>query len=206
MTERQAAYDATPVAILLPDEFEQRLDALADDKDTPRWRGVGAVALDAIKQMGKQKKMIVYQRCADRFGLGVSTIRLWVRYSTELGEFFDEMPFTPEWTLVRLAHKEAKARESSVESVLLERYNDADKFGGQLCPFRVWSSQLRNGKDDGRDPVIAKLERLSQSAATALKGIANNPKYMKNGFAIQALAIEIEVKCQKLLETAEKVK
>lgn len=175
MTEPKPCYS---VATQLPDDFDDRLEAFADDATMPRWLGVAQVCADAIAQMGSGKvgKMLVYHAAADKFNLGVSTIRLWARYNLELGEFLSEMPYVPAWTQIKCAWTESKQRETSVESVLLERYAEADKFGGRLCPARVWAAQLK-GKPDKRNPVIVKLERLASCAATALKAVSSGKGY-----------------------------
>lgn len=185
---------ATPVATQLPDDFDARLEAFADDATMPRWLGVAQVCADAIEAMGgKSNKMIVYHAAADKFNLGLSTIRLWARYNSELGDFFSEMTHVPEWTQVRCAWQESRQRETSVEAVLLERYAESDKWGGKLCPARVWAAQLK-GKPDERNPVIVKLERLASCAATALKAVSSG-----NGYS------EFAARLHELSDTADAI-
>lgn len=191
MTKPNPTSTEVAMSTSLPDEFEARLDALADDATFPRWRGVAMVIADALDMMGASSKMIVYQRVADKFSLGVSTVRLWTKYHAELGYLFDEMPYTPEWTQVRLAYREAKKRDTSAEAVLLGRYAEADKWGGQLCPARVWAAQLRDAPDD-RNPVLAKLERLASCAITALKAVSSGNGYSKFASRLHKLSSEAD--------------
>ena len=203
MTESRPTYKtASKVATQLPDDFDARLEAFADDATMPRWLGVARVCADAIAQMGgKKNKMIVYHAAADKFNLGLSTIRLWARYDSELGDFFSEMPHVPEWTQVRCAWTESRQRETSIEAVLLERYAEADKFGGRLCPARVWAAQLKS-KPDKRNPVIVKLERLASCAATALKAVSSGNGY--SGFASRLDKLSAEA--DAILAEAEAMK
>ena len=189
MTELKSCYS---VATRLPDDFDARLEAFADDATMPRWLGVAQVCADAIAQMrgGRAGKMLVYAAAADKFNLGVSTIRLWARYNSELGDFLSEMAYIPAWTQVRLAYRESRQRETSVEAVLLERYAEADKFGGRLCPARVWAAQLKSNPREKRDPVLVKLERLASCAATALKAVASGNGYSEFAPRLVALAAE----------------
>ena len=115
-------------------------------------------------------------------------MRLWQKYHAELGELFDEMPYTPAWTQVRLAYRESRQRNESVEAVLLERYAEADRWGGRLCPARVWAAQLKSKPCEKRDPVLVKLERLASCAATALKAVASGNGYSEFAPRLVALA------------------
>ena len=100
------------------------------------------------------------------------------------------MPHIPPWTLIRLAYRESRQRETSVEAVLLERYAEADRWGGRLCPVRVWAAQLKSKPSEKRDPVLVKLERLASCAATALKAVASGNGYSEFAPRLVALAAE----------------
>ena len=192
MTEPKPTYNANSVATRLPDDFDARLEAFADDATMPRWLGVAQVCADAIAQMrgGRAGKMAVYQAAADKFNLGVSTVRLWARYNSELGDFLSEMAYIPAWTQIKCAWAESKQRNESVEAVLLERYAEADRWGGRLCPVRVWAAQLKSKPSEKRDPVLVKLERLASCAATALKVVASGNGYSEFAPRLVALAAE----------------
>ena len=179
------------VATKLPDDFDARLEAFADDATMPRWLGVAQVCADAIEQMGGDGKMIVYHAAADKFNLGLSTIRLWARYNSELGDFLSEMAYIPDWTQVRLAYRESRQRATSVEAVLLARYSEADRYGGKLCPARVWTAQLK-GELDERNPVLVKLERLASCAATALKAVSSGNGYSELALRLHKLSAEAD--------------
>ena len=193
--------DCYAVATKLPDEFESRIMALADDLNN--WRGIAAITLEAVTALGGQhSKMLVYQRVADLCRSKPSAVRAWTRYQREFGDWLDEMPFGVGIEQIRLACREAKQRDVDPLVVLQERANESDNYGGMLCPPRVWAAQLAD-KGDKVHPVLRALSSAAQNMATAVKHSANGDMRFK------ALAKEIDTLAMKVdgvLEKAEAIK
>lgn len=199
MTERQSCYT---VATALPDEIEQRIIQLAGDLSN--WRGIAQVTAEALEQVqGKRSKMLVYQRVADLCGNAVSTVRNWSRYQRDFGDWLDEMPMQVSIEQIKLAIKQGKLQNKDALVVMQERANETDKFGGMLCPPRVWAAQLAEQADDDKPhPVLRALGSASQNMATAVKHSNGDPRYGDLAKEIDKLAMVVDA----MLEKAEAVK
>lgn len=206
MTERQAPYKtATPVAMELPEEFLNRAMALQEQAPGGGclWLARGNFVAEFANGAQNGLKMILYQKAADIWAVGISTVREDLRNAAELGDWVDEMNFQVAREHCRCARTEARIKETDPLSVLQQRANESDKYSGQLCPPRVWKAQIKsmrdgNKSDDGED-VLSRLRGASSALATAIKRANGKKRWVKLMPDLMTVSASVE----DLLEKAE---
>lgn len=162
----------------IPNELIDRAMALQEQAPCGGclWRERGLLINECANGSRRGQRMIIYQALSDIWGCGLSTVREDAHNANDLGDIIDEIPMLfISREQCRCARNESKLRDVDIGTIIKERVEQSDKYGGRLCPVRVWKAQIkamRNGKkvDSGQD-VIGRIEGATSAIATAIKRV-----------------------------------